>query len=277
MKKAAVEYIDDNQFLTQLTTAVMKLRAEGSLRNSRALMKTLRSGSPDIALAPPASKIMHQATLYESLKKKVLVHCSTCRCRARPNEHVIFSTTYAITTDTVVFNYHALEDNEHFHAVADSCGRVFPVKEILAVDKMNDIAIASVIGGDFSPFALSPDEPAGSPVVVMSHPSNQFYVMTRGAISRYCLCPNQFENRTCLEGKRMGMSVTADFANGSSGAPILNENGNVVGMVESTLPIYFCGGDDRQNHLQMVMKKCVPVRCILDLIEARASMTLPDH
>lgn len=62
------------------------------------------------------------------------------------------------------------------------------------------------------------------------------------------------------------MSVTADFANGSSGAPILNENGNVVGMVESTLPIYFCGGNDRQKHLQMIMKKCVPARCILDLL-----------
>ena len=63
------------------------------------------------------------------------------------------------------------------------------------------------------------------------------------------------------------MSVTADFAKGSSGAPILDLNGNVVGMVASTKSVYYDEENGLQKDLQMVMKNCVPAKCILDLIE----------
>ena len=65
------------------------------------------------------------------------------------------------------------------------------------------------------------------------------------------------------------MSVTADFARGSSGAPIFDGLGNVVGMVASTISVYYDDEDGRQKNLQMVLKNCVPARCILDLIDQR--------
>lgn len=63
------------------------------------------------------------------------------------------------------------------------------------------------------------------------------------------------------------MSVTADFAQGSSGAPIVNRQGNVVGMVCSTKSLYHEDPAGCQTHLQMVLKNGVPAECIWGLLE----------
>jgi S1-C subfamily serine protease len=66
--------------------------------------------------------------------------------------------------------------------------------------------------------------------------------------------------------------VTADYAKGSSGGPVVNEAGKVVGMVSNTQSIYYGprGKDgDQQGPLQMVVKNCVPVKAVRVMIKAR--------
>ena len=62
------------------------------------------------------------------------------------------------------------------------------------------------------------------------------------------------------------MAVTADFARGSSGAPVFNEFGNVVGMVTRTHSIYYNNEGGPDDKLQMVVKYCIPGKSILKLI-----------
>jgi hypothetical protein len=71
----------------------------------------------------------------------------------------------------------------------------------------------------------------GSWVGVLSHPGDNFYVFTTGTVSRYSTNKND-------DGKReRWMGLTAEYAGGSSGAPILDKYGAVVGMAALTLTI----------------------------------------
>ena len=65
------------------------------------------------------------------------------------------------------------------------------------------------------------------------------------------------------------MSITADYAKGSSGGPVLNPAGEVVGMVSSTQSIYYESDNGQpKGPLQMVVKNCVPVDAVKQLLPA---------
>jgi hypothetical protein len=65
------------------------------------------------------------------------------------------------------------------------------------------------------------------------------------------------------------MSVTADYAVGSSGGPVFNSSGDVVGMVSRTYTTQASKKHRRHDSFgnQMVFKDCVSLDTILGLIE----------
>lgn len=65
------------------------------------------------------------------------------------------------------------------------------------------------------------------------------------------------------------LMIDADYAKGSSGAPICDLHGNVVGLVSSTSGIYYNEKADaaRAGDLQMVFKQSVPIEKLFELIE----------
>jgi hypothetical protein len=68
------------------------------------------------------------------------------------------------------------------------------------------------------------------------------------------------------------MQITADYARGSSGGPILDREGNLIGLVSSTSPVYYdspAGAKDGKAaapNLQMVRHNCVTARAIRELV-----------
>jgi serine protease Do len=61
------------------------------------------------------------------------------------------------------------------------------------------------------------------------------------------------------------MAISADYARGSSGAGVLNDSGEVVGMVASTITINY--DNKEKTNPQMVVRLCAPVDAIRRLIE----------
>lgn len=91
----------------------------------------------------------------------------------------------------------------------------------------------------------------GDPVFVLSHPRKRFYFFTSGMVARNYMKP------LTTEVKVPEMDITADFAAGSSGAPVVDNMGNLVGTVSTTYSIYY--REKEKEDLQMVVKGTKPV------------------
>ena len=68
------------------------------------------------------------------------------------------------------------------------------------------------------------------------------------------------------------MAITADFARGSSGAPVLDGSGRVVGIVASTRSIYYSKEKGMEKNLQMVLKHCIPSGELLKLLPSPSTI-----
>lgn len=132
-------------------------------------------------------------------------------------------------------------------------GRVCPVREILAVSMDYDLAILQVEGQGFTPLPVAPGTRAGAPVWVLGHPFPWYYMLTAGIASGYYVL-NERRDLTMLV-------ITAEFANGSSGAPVLNEHGAVVGVAAMRQIIGIPGTP------QMPIRGCVPSSALLNMIQ----------
>ena len=144
-------------------------------------------------------------------------------------------------------------------------GRVFSVREVLASEPVNDLVILQLdvpegVKLPTLPMALDPI-PVGTPAFVVSHPDNRFYLLSTGHVARHTLWRTE-------AGDEAFMTITADFAKGSSGCPVLDERGAVIGIVNNTESIYYDDdGRKKQTDLQMVVKNATPswaVRTMLD-------------
>jgi serine protease Do len=145
-------------------------------------------------------------------------------------------------------------------------GRVFPVREVLAYEPVNDLAIFQLDlpdGVTLPALPLAPKPaPAGTPVFVMSHPDDRFFLLSTGHVARHTLWRTE-------TGDEAFMSITADFAKGSSGCPVLDEYGAVIGIVNNTESIYYDDdGKKKQTDLQMVVKNATPSWTVRSMLES---------
>ncbi len=150
------------------------------------------------------------------------------------------------------------DDNGRGIAVLTRDGGVYPVRQIIAADRANDLLILSVEGTDFVPLPLSTKFQQGEPVTLMSHPEQHFYSLTTGIVSRHSV-------RRASQGMVETLSITADFAKGSSGAPVCNESGAALAIVNNTESIYYNLERGQPSNFQMALRNCTPVKALLRL------------
>lgn len=143
-------------------------------------------------------------------------------------------------------------------------GRVFAIRKVLAADRHSDLAVLQIDAHDLLPLPVAADVPIGARVWCLSHPAlngtktqNAFYAFTEGIVSG--------QYRMHLAGPQPVdvLTVTTDYAVGSSGGPILNQHGAAVGMTCQTFPIFH---DERQFDVQMIWKLARPMSTLLRLI-----------
>ena len=200
--------------------------------------------------------------LYGRCKSSVLMIGRIYKCDKCTKWHVGSASAFAITSDGIIAtNYHVVENKDGATLGAmDLSGKTYPVTEVLAASKADDVAILRLKGARLTPLPLAGEAaPVGSAINVISHPDGRYFTMTKGDVSRYYL--SRAKNMTAPR-----MAITADYAKGSSGAPVLNSEGEVVGMVSATNSIYYSKVKGQNQNLQMVIKSCIPVAAINKLL-----------
>jgi S1-C subfamily serine protease len=246
----------------------LRLFREGRVATN--LFRQLSVAACQLTLVPAVAPALNPAALYRSAAASVVVigelyHCGKCDLT-----HFGSASGFLISADgAVVTCRHVVERTNTLGLVAMTRdGRVWPVRAVLASNRAADLAILQLDGSGFTPLPLSTNAPVGTPVSVLSHPDGHYYFLTAGLVSRYS-----------QEGRRnraaTWMSITAPFAKGSSGAPVLDAAGNVVGIVNNTESIYYDQTAKGQRDLQMVIHNCTPTAELLKLL--RPPPVVPTH
>ena len=252
--------VEASTVLRSLTQELSASRAQGKTADRKELIGQLSRKRHKLVLRRKPKAKMSPVNIYRQHRRSVVVLGSLYRCPKCTKWHCSAASGFLLTASGVMVTSYHVVDNPTRDAMGAMThdGKVYLVKEVLAAHKSDDIAVLQLQGSGFAPLALSPGSPVGSPVWVISHPVKRFYTLTAGIISGYFV-------ETVHGAKTDRMAITADFAVGSSGAPVFGERGEVVGMVAATQTLY-TPVKNKQKNPQMVVKKCVPAESILALI-----------
>lgn len=217
-----------------------------------------------LQLPPPAQPTITLAERAARAELSVVVLGRFYKCKKCSQIHAAIASGFLLSESGAMATcLHVLKESEALGYVAlTRDGQLCPVREVLAADSSNDLVILQLEGRGFQALPLSTSAPVGSAVALLSHPDNHYYMLTTGIVSRYFV-------RQKKEGAQSIMAITAEFARGSSGAPVLNESGNAVALVDSTESIYFDSTSGQKDNFQMTVHNCTPVTALLRLINAR--------
>jgi hypothetical protein len=190
-----------------------------------------------------------------------------CAC---PHWHAFLATAFAVTADGVlctsahVFDFAGMEVGAVM--AFNSAGDAFPVERVLALDPAGDTCLFRIAAKGLTPLPLADRAPVGARVRVVSHPGESVYCLSTGQVTSY--------ERD--EWDLRWMKISAEFGEGSSGAPVLDERGNVVGQVAATYTLYASGGtgrdpsngatNDAPGEAQMVFRYCTPAERLRALL-----------
>ena len=247
--------INDRAIIGQMTREATRMMDSDDPVSMESLIEQLKK-EPKVSLDLSVGKGARAA----DAQKAITVVGGVYKCKHCTRWHVAPASGFLIAEDMVVTNYHVVNQPERSGlAVRLFDGRVFMVEAVVAASERFDLAVVRIPKTGVMPVALGQVAPVGAKVDLISHPNQRFYTLTEGRVARYFMMQR---------GKKpvSAMSITADFGRGSSGGPVFNESGEVVGIAASTESLYYTEKDGEQKNLQMVFKHCVPVSQLRELI-----------
>ena len=261
----------DDERLRRLEDGARDLVASGHAVPLNDLLSRAGIEPCRVKLATPSDRPLSSEELCERVRKSVVVMAALEPAAEEDRHDLSLATGFVIDpAGIVVTNYHVVDlPGAPVLAAETADGIIHPVTEILAVSPFADIAICRLGGLARLPaLPLVAGAKPGQRLHALSHPDGALFSFTEGILSRY------FVHRADGQAKTM-FTTTVDFAVGSSGGPLVDDRGNVVGMVSSTLAVYASDdslhGDRRDEEappgdFQMGLNMCVPAADVLRLV-----------
>lgn len=290
--KATAVAIDDEALLSRIERACEELRQKGSLRTSRELLSGTPAQPPTAREIPTASALRTSVALRRELSASVLLVGEFYRCDECSQWHANLATGFAVAADGLVATcLHVLEgapleegDEPPRLFVADLQGRVFPITEVCARDARFDLAVVRCATDGLLPLPLRDEVEDGERVFCFSHPDHMFASFSEGLVARHYVvrgpapgtgdpadadAPVDHDVGKALAAKdgdpRAFLQVTCEFAGGSSGAPIVDACGNVVGIAQSTASVVV-DPEAELLEVQMVVRTASPASALRALL-----------
>jgi hypothetical protein len=236
--------IDDDEYADKVTAAGAKLAEAGKLLRVGSLRKQMHLKGLALKLAPAAHQKLEAPDLCDRLRESTLAVGTLYKCGDCGDWHFNSSTGFVVGDGGIVSTCcHVITapeepGKEGYLVAADANGHVYPVRAVVAADPEADTCFLKIDAPALKPLPLRVDVRTGERVYCLSHPGGYYFMFTQGMVARL----NRLRNDVVDEnGHTNGqltrpilfLNVTAEFAPGSSGAPLVDEAGNVVGQVAS--------------------------------------------
>lgn len=170
---------------------------------------------------------------------------------------------FFIDSNIIVTNYHVIEGVESAFVVLNNSEVKYPVIGFIGVDQINDLILLKIEYKNNNYIELAENMPQpGEKVFAIGSPVGLSKTISDGLISGI----RNFQNKKLLQ-------ITAPISHGSSGCPIINDRGQLVGVAVS-------GIDDASN-----IGFCIPSNLIKTLFDFKQDFAsqlknlhnLPDH
>lgn len=236
--------IDDDAYVAKVTEASAKLLREGKLKSQDFLRGQVRNGGFQVKLTPAFHHKLTTPDVFDRLRQSTLAVGNFYKCPDCDDWQFNSSAGFVVGEGGIVCTCcHVVlaKDQgvkESYLIAADDAGHVFPVESVLAADTASDTCFLKIDAPNLKPLPLRPGVRTGARVYCLSHPGGYFFLFTQGIVARVNLQRNevldeQGHTNGLLTRPILFLNVTTEFAPGSSGAPIVDEDCNVVGQVAS--------------------------------------------
>ena len=178
------------------------------------------------------------AETAEQIAEKALAATVYLEMKDRNSATLGFGSGFFVQPDLIATNYHVIEGAAQGTAKLVGKYTTYNIEGITATDQTNDLAILKVNAYGINPLLLgnSDDVKIGATVYVAGNPLGLEGTFSDGIIS---------SRRNKHTKERLQM--TAPISPGSSGGPVLNRKGEVIGVSFTELGVL---------DLQKVVRKC---------------------
>jgi len=236
--------IDDDAYVDRVTTASAKLLRHNKLTSARALRSQVHTRDFPLKLTSLSQQKPPTPEMYEHLRQSTFAVGNYYKCPDCGEWHFNSSAGFVVGEAGIICTCcHVIETedkgvNESYLVAADSAGNVFPVQSVLAADTESDTCFLKIDATGLKPLPLRPGVRPGERVYCLSHPGGYFFMFSQGTVARVNIRRNEVldekgQTNGVLTRPILCLNVTTEFAPGSSGAPVVDEEGNVVGQVAS--------------------------------------------
>ena len=166
------------------------------------------------------------AQTAEQIAEKVLAATVYLEMKGRSGETLGFGSGFFVRENLIATNFHVIEGATKGTAKLVGKYTTYTIEGITATDETNDLALLKVTAYGIKPLPLgdSTDIKIGATVYVAGNPKGLEGTFSDGIIS---------SRRDGYTQERLQM--TAPISQGSSGGPVLNRNGEVIGISFMTI------------------------------------------
>ena len=243
------EYEDASTRMKFFVQELQKLNKTGSslsseqlatMKNYAGLLEVENANSFPLKTLEDQNVKIETDKLYARIRKSVVIVGAIFSCPDCGKYHKkVIASGFVIGANIIVTARHVIEKfkEKGITGVMSEDGRVFPIKELLCVsNKYDDIVVLKIDGGgDLPSLPIAHNASVGTPVYCISNPGMfekkdimGYYSFTQGIIS------GKFQLGSVGNKHWRVLTITADIAPGSSGGPVVNESGAVVGILSRT-------------------------------------------
>lgn len=188
---------------------------------------------------PPKAKTLTARQIAERISPSVVLLIA----EDEKGELTSLGSGFFIKQNIIATNHHVVEGAAKIYAKIVNKKGVFKIKYVGGIDKENDVALLYVEGVKGSPLPLGnlAGVGVGDGVFVVGNPEGLEGTLSQGIVS-------------ALRGMRH-MQITAPISHGSSGSPVVNDKGEVIGIAVGAME----GGQNlnfaiRVTHLSELLK-----------------------